>query len=178
MKLLDFPASKQSFNYDCGAAALHAVLLYYGIKAKLAHIRKIAGTVKIYGTPVHGMEKAARHFGLSCSSRKMTVKELKKSIDQGIPVILRLQAWPNRKIRDWRNHWDDGHYAVAIGYDSKRIYFEDPYPGSRAYLAYDELLERWHDCDKRTKKRYRNLGITVKGKSRKIFSSRKIVHMD
>lgn len=178
MKILDFPASKQSFNYDCGAAALRAVFSYYGIRANAASIRKIAGTVKVYGTSVHGMEKAARYFGLQCKSRKMTTRGLKRSIDQGIPVILRLQAWPNRKIRNWKNHWDDGHYAVAIGYDAKRIYFEDPYPGSRTYLAYDELLERWHDCDKKTKKRYRNLGIIVTSRIRKPFSSRKIVHMD
>ena len=46
----------------------------------------------------------------------------------GIPVIVLLQAWADRfmTLEDWRNDYDDGHYAIVIGFSKGVILFEDP----------------------------------------------------
>ena len=173
MKLLDFPMFQQTFEFDCGAQALHSVLTFYGIDTSEMEIIKIAGTSGKYGTPIHGMEKVARHFDLKCDIKKMTINDIKKNI----PVILLIQAWSNRKIKDWENDWKDGHYVVAVGYDSKKIYFEDPYSYLRTYLFYKELEGRWHDLDVSANKEYKNTGIIIKGKKKK-YSSKKKLHME
>jgi len=46
MKMLDFPNARQTFEYDCGAKAMHAVLAYYGVNANENEILKIAKTNK------------------------------------------------------------------------------------------------------------------------------------
>lgn len=179
MKIIDFPEYRQTFEYDCGAKALHSILSFYGTDTNEVDIIKIAGTNSKNGTPVHGMKKVAKHFGLNCQMQKMTIKELEKYIDKNIPVILFLQAWAERKIKNWKNHWDDGHYVVAIGYGNKKIYFEDPYSCFRVFLPYEELEDRWHDIDNSTGKKYNNLGIIITNKDKKSdYSSKKIIHMD
>jgi len=65
---------------------------------------------------------------------------------------------------------------VAIGYDSEKIYFEDPWCNERTYLKYNELLERWHDIDIDNKK-YVNCGIVMIGK-KKNYDSNRVVHME
>ena len=52
---------------------------------------------------------------------------------------------------------------MAIGYDQKKLYFEDPFSFKRTFLGYEELFQRWHDQDARGRK-YFQLGIAVYGK--------------
>lgn len=177
MKIIDFPSYRQTFRFDCGAEALHSVLAYYGIDTDEINIIKLAGTNEDTGTPLHGMEKVARHFGLECMFKTMTVEEIRKHIDEGLPVILLLQAWPTRKIKDWRRTWKDGHYVVAIGYDREKIYFDDPGYCMRTFLSNKELMERWHDFDSEEGKKHEDLGIIIKGRTRR-YSSKEVVHMD
>ena len=164
MKMLDFPNARQTFEYDCGAKAMHAVLAYYGVNANENEILKIAKTNKRSGTPLRGMVAVAHHFKLSVTMEEMSVEKIKESLKKDIPVILLLQAWAKRKVKNWQNHWNDGHYVVAIGYDKKNIYFEDPYA-----ISCQELERRWHG-----EKRCR-IGIVIKGKKK--YSSKKSIHM-
>jgi len=173
--MLDFPDFRQTFEYDCGAKALHSVLTYFGIDTNEINIIKIANTNKHNGTPLDGVKKVAGHFKLKCRIKKMDINEIKKYIDREIPVILLVQAWPKKKVHDWKKSWENGHFVVAIGYDNKRIYFEDPYDIHRSYLTYSELLDRWHDIDTAKNKKYYNLGIILLGKKK--YVSKKIVHM-
>ena len=107
----------------------------------------------------------------------MDIGQVKNYIDKKFPVILLIQAWPDKKVKDWKNDWIDGHYVVAIGYDKNKIYFEDPSSSLRTYLYYKELEERWHDIDlKKNKKKYNHLGIVVMGKKK--FCEHKAIHMD
>jgi predicted double-glycine peptidase len=57
-----------------------------------------------------------------------------------------LQAWPSRSKKNYKNDWKDGHWVVAIGYDAKGVYFEDPSLAAiRGFLNYKDLKVRWHD---------------------------------
>jgi len=175
MKLLELPGLRQTFNFDCGAIALESVLVYYGIEVREDILMKSVGTTK-KGTPIPGILKTAKKYGLKSVSRSMDILEIKKYLDKKIPIILLLQAWTNKNRVDWKNDWADGHYAVAIGYDKNKIYFDDPSSFKLAYLTYKELVERWHDVDIKGKK-YFNHGIALYGKKIK-FNNKSIEHMD
>ena len=167
MKILEFPTARQTYNYDCGAKAMHAVLTYYGIDTNENKILQIAKTTPKRGTPVHGMIRVAQHFKLKARIEELSIPKLKKYIDREIPVILLLQAWGGQ-VADLKRDWKDGHYVVAIGYDKERIYFEDPSSILRLYISYQDLEERWHDIDKA--KKYLQTGIVVSA-PKKDFSS-------
>ncbi|MDD5290918.1 MAG: cysteine peptidase family C39 domain-containing protein [Patescibacteria group bacterium] len=173
MKMINVPELIQTYIWDCGPKALQSVFAYYGIHAREEDIIKIAGTTR-NGTPISGMKKAVKKYGLKSAAGKMTIEEVKSYINRGIPVILLLQAWPKKKIKDWSRHWDDGHYVVVVRYTARRIIFEDPWVLSRSYLTYEELAERWHD--RIGGRRYYSFGMAVYGEngSRRL---KRIVHM-
>jgi uncharacterized protein len=178
MKIADFPCLNQRYEYDCGANAVKAVLEYYGQDFDERPIMKIAGTTSRFGTTVEGIKRTLKKFGLKYAAKKMTVAEVKRYIKRGVPVILLLQAWPipERKISDWKNWWADGHYVIAMGYDEKKMYFEDPMCEVRSYLSFAELQDRWHDRVGGDKKKYYNLGIAVFGR-REAFDLKRAVPM-
>ena len=163
LRFLTFPNLRQTYDYDCGATVVQAVLAYYGIHIRKDHIMKIAGTSKRDGTSLSGILKVLKKQGLKYQARKMEISEVKKFLDRNIPVILDLQAWSGKKVLNWGKHWQDGHYVVAIGYDQKKLYFEDSFSFKRTFLGYEELFQRWHDQDARGRK-YFQLGIAVYGK--------------
>ena len=174
MKILDFPELIQTYKYDCGAKALNAVLEYYGIDVSEGEIMKIAGTDKKSGTPIEGVLKVLKKYKLKFEAGTLKISQIKRYINKKIPVILILQAWSSDKKVLWEKNWGDGHYVIAIGYDKKKIYFEDPYSVFRTYLTYKELDKRWHDKNKG--KKYIHYGIAVYGKKPK-FDSNKKIHM-
>ena len=162
---------------------MHALLSFYGISTNEYDVLRIARTDPQKGTSLQGILAVAKHFQLSAEVKEMSLEELKQYLDRKIPVILLLQAWPKKKIKDWKKHWSDGHYVVAIGYDQQKIYFEDPYSVLRTFLRYKELGERWHDLvglnwgSVRKEQKRSNLAIIVQGRKSK-YSSTKAVHMD
>lgn len=177
MKLLDFPELRQTYDYDCGAIVLEAILVYYGIEKNEAPLIRMAKTNKKNGTSIKGITKTLTKFGLDYHSRAMTIKEVKEFINKKIPVILLVQAWTNKKNIDWKNSFSEGHYVIAIGYKGKKIIFEDPYSFKRTFLTEEELEERWHGIEERRKNKFHHHGIAVFGKD-PIYNSKKIVHMD
>ena len=174
MTTITLPQLRQTFDYDCGAKALQAVLVYYGIEEKEDSLIKQLKTSKD-GTSIINIIKTAKKYGLKTDSGEMTIKDIKKYIEKKIPVILLLQAWSEKKNINWEKDWVDGHYVVAIGYTKDKILFEDPSSFVRTYLKYDELEKRWHDID--GNKKYIHYGIAIFGKRPK-FNPKKIVHMD
>ncbi len=175
MKIITLPQLHQTYGYDCGAKALQAVLVYYGIEIREDYIIKYAKTSK-RGTPIKGIINLAKKYGLKTNAGEMAIKDIKKFIKKNIPVILVLQAWAENKNIDWKKDWVDGHYVVAIGYTKDKIIFVDPFSFKRTYLRYNELEKRWHDIDTKGKK-YFHFGIAIFGKPPK-FKISEIVHMD
>lgn len=175
MKMLTFPELRQTYDYDCGPKSVQAVLAYYGIDVREAPIMKLAGTSRS-GTPIRGIVRALRKYGLKYKVGKMDIAGIKRELDRNRPVILVLQAWATKEVVNWEKDWIDGHYVVAIGYDARRIFFEDPSSVMRTYLTYDELMARWHDVDTEGR-RYFNYGIVAYGRKPEFDLDRRI-HMD
>lgn len=162
MPILKFPESRQTYSYDCGAKAVQAVLIYYGIDVDESTIFKIAGTSE-KGTSIKGIENVIKKYKLKSTIKEMTIEDLKGYVLKKIPVIILVQAWPIEKVKDWENCWHTGHFVVVIGFDRKNVYFEDPFKNVRTYLPFKKFVERWHDKDLDSKK-YEHLGIAVYGK--------------
>lgn len=174
MHRFDFPELIQTYNFDCGAKALEAVLAYYGVlNMREDLIMKYAETNKEHGTSIANIIKTLDKFGLAYDSRSMTVDDLHNFIQQNIPVMVQLQAW-GRNVTDYKDTYENGHWVVAIGYDEEKFIFEDPYKLVRAFLLKDELLERWHD--KEGDARFSCHGIAVFGTPK--FNRNELIHMD
>src|SRR3989339_795185 len=82
MKILDFPKLRQTYEYDCGANALQAVLAYYGIELSEEILMKDAKTNSKKGTAIKGILKTLDEFKLKYDSKSMTIKELQNYIDK------------------------------------------------------------------------------------------------
>jgi predicted double-glycine peptidase len=167
---------RQNTNFSCGAAALHAVCAYWGVgpESEYDYMKSLHSDPSMGTTPQHIIEYA-KHRGLKVDARDcMTVLDLKTHLDKGRPVIVLIQAWGDKKR--YRDYDENGHYVVAIGYDDKRIYFEEPVMlGHRAFLTYKEFDERWHDEDAFGRKYIRyGMAMWKKGKPSLIHQAEKI----
>ena len=164
------PDVRQSTGYTCGAAALQAILSYWGIDEREDRL-----AARLHSTPeagTHPLEilRVAREFGLSADLREgLELADLERALAGGVSVIVDLQAWRDRSDRPWAETWDDGHYMVLLGMDAKNLYFEDPsLLGARGTIPRAEFVERWHDYEGEepldpTDRRYVHAAIFLKG---------------
>lgn len=157
---IDLPNATQMTDYTCGASALQSICAYFGVGPENEwDFEEQMGMPVTGADPIH-ITTAARSYGLRVQEyRPMTIAQLERCLDKRRPVILMLQAWGAGAYDDV---WTDGHYVVAIGYDDKRIYVEDPsIHGSRGYLRRDELEARWHDVEGEDNHHTDRLGIAI-----------------
>jgi parallel beta-helix repeat protein len=147
--LLNIPYHHQIKSYYCGPAALEEVFHYYGPDIPQIEIADAARTAPD-GTYTPDMVRAAHFSNLSTSvgrespinytgyttrtlgyaaleCGRMTVDELKSVIAAGYPVIV-LTTW---------------HFRVAVGYDSTRIIFQDPYYGPMYQMNCNDFSTDW-----------------------------------
>jgi ABC-type bacteriocin/lantibiotic exporter with double-glycine peptidase domain len=173
MKIIEYPETRQTFNFDCGANALVSALVFAGIEEREDRVALLAGTTKS-GTNTRGVLRVLRYHGLPLKAgKRMTPSDLRLAVDEGFPTLLTLQAY-RESNRPYRTLWDDGHWVVAIGYDQDRIFFEDPSSFCRTWLADEELRQRWHDVDRG--RRIYGWGCTVCVNSR--YRHDRQAHMD
>jgi predicted double-glycine peptidase len=160
-KLIRLPLIRQATEYTCGTAAVLSVLAYFGDSYFEDALAKQLATNSRTGTYYKRIIEFGRAHGYSVQADSaMTVDALKQFIDEGTPVICLIQAWAGKTV-DYGSDVKDGHYVVAVGYDSQNIYFMDPWSlGNLTYLSYGELLSRWHDVQKGT--RIEHLGIAIR----------------
>jgi ABC-type bacteriocin/lantibiotic exporter with double-glycine peptidase domain len=152
MKTLCFPELRQVFCFDCGACCLACVLAYYGIEVREDEVMRLARTTSGGGTHTAGIARVLRYYGLEPIAGRLSLDALRAAIDRHEPVVLAIQAYRDDTSRPYAQCWDDGHYVVAIGYDGRRVYFEDPSSYFRTWLTFEELADRWHDVDMRGRK--------------------------
>lgn len=138
MILDDFPNTEQWYDYDCGPAALAGVLAFHGVSIPFEDLLALADPSS--GTSPDVLIDAARSHGFDVEFGSYTPRQLRRRIGREEPAILALQAWGTGD--------DDGHYVVAIGYDAKGFYLEDPEQDELMYLPDADLLLRWHDMDR------------------------------
>lgn len=162
--LIRVPLIRQSTGFTCGVASLQSIFGYYGQDYRGDKLASALKTTSQNGTDYRDIIRVALINGYRAQKYDgMTVDQLKAYIDAQTPVLLVIQAWPGKTV-DWSKDWKDGHYVVAIGYDSDNIYFMDPATmGNYTYIPVDEFLARWHDKDQRGKKLI-NFGIVIDGK--------------
>jgi len=160
------PDTTQQHGYSCGAASLHAICNYYGVGPP--HERDVIqalGMDRRIGSHPHQIKRVARRYGLAVREYSpMSLAQLRRELDRQHPVMVMIQAWGEnggRPRRDYQNHWADGHWVVAIGYDDDGVIFEDPsLHAVRGFLADDELLARWRDTGPRGR-RMERYGLAV-----------------
>lgn len=107
----------------------------------------------------------------------VSLDTVKQYVDENHPVIVIVQAWAERymTLEDWRDDYDDGHYVIIIGHNSKIIIFEDPASFRRTWLTEEEFLVRWHDIDPKTHEKFDHFAMVLLGKQP---VSKELKHMD
>lgn len=147
------PDVRQSTNYSCGAAALQAVLHYWGVDLREGELMVALRTDPERGTNPDAIVRVARNFGLKAGLREgLTVADLEDSLGRGVPPIVDIQAWTNTDLKNshfhWADDWEDGHYVVLIGVEGENLVFEDPsLLGTRGFIPRAEFLDRWRDYE-------------------------------
>ena len=167
------PDVRQSTGYSCGAAALQAVLAYWGTSEREDRLMARLHTTPQNGTSPDNIVRVAGEYGLKAKLWEgLTLEDLEAALRQGLTVIVDLQAWREKDEKPWTETWDDGHYMDLLGMDAKNLYFEDPsLLGSRGFIPRAEFVDRWHDyegeppLDARDRK-YVHMAIFIKGDHR------------
>ena len=158
------PDVEQNRGFTGGAAALMAVLHYYGIDTgSEKQLVQIMGVKATSGAdPVH-IRQGARHFEVQCDEFwHMRFSQLIDCLDAGLPVLMMLQA-RGGPGKDHAASREAGHWVVAIGYDGEVVYFADPdMRGARAYLTYIDLDDRWHDVEGAAEKNVFRYGLALR----------------
>ena len=175
--VIDLHIMRQTFDYDCGVKALQTVMAYYGVDIREDTLIEELGADDD-GTSVEKVIAVARSQGFHVEVKEhLTLEELKQYIKNGHPVIVLLQAWAERymTLKAWKEDYDDGHYAIVIGYKKGVLIFEDPSSFRRTWLRESEFLIRWHDIDSHTNHIYNQFGMVLLGKEP---ARQDFVHMD
>ena len=167
------PDVRQSTGFSCGAAALQAVLHYYGVEEREDRLMTELKASPEEGTHPAEILQVARAHGLRAEMREgLGIEDLKSALDRGTPVIAAIQAWKagDRSLPAWAKTWEDGHYVVILGLDAASVYVEDPsLLGCRGIIPRAEFLERWHDYEGRPpfgadRRAYVRMGIFLEGR--------------
>jgi predicted double-glycine peptidase len=164
--MINLRIGRQTFDFDCGAKALQLVMEYYGIEIREGELLKELKTGKD-GTSYMNMVSVAERNGFKVfASNEVSLEQLKRFIDEGYPVIVIVQAWADKymTLQDWKSDFDDGHYAVLIGYQDRIIVFEDPASIHRTWMSEEEFLARWHDIDWKTREKVEHFAMVLMGK--------------
>lgn len=175
--LIQVPMTRQATDYTCGAAAVQSIIGYHGENIRESQLAKELKTNPKEGTNPNDIIAYARKRGYKVNlTQNCSLVQLKKMIDAGIPVLVLIQAWPERKV-NYATDWEDGHYVVAIGYDDANVYFMDPCTlGNYTYIPTKEFLTRWHDTARGIK--YNHFALTMTKQSVSKFDPNKLQKME
>jgi predicted double-glycine peptidase len=164
------PDVRQSTGYTCGAAALQAVLAYWGTSEREDRLAARLNSSPEAGTHPLEIIRVAREYGLSAELREgLSLADLESALAAGTSVIVDLQAWRERTDVPWTETWDDGHYMVLLSFDAANLYFEDPsLLGVRGVIPRAEFVERWHDYEGAppldpTDRKYVHMAMFIRG---------------
>lgn len=150
--ILDVPLVEQDDDFDCGPAALCAVLRYHGLDVDLAELAPLADPER--GTPPDVIVAEVRRRGLEVEFGSYSPRQLRQRLRADEPALVCLQAWGTGDA--------DGHWCAVKGYArGGRFILGDPSEAEDVVLTEEELLDRWHDCDG-DGVRYERFGVVVR----------------
>ncbi|RQW79910.1 MAG: hypothetical protein EHM14_06930 [Methanothrix sp.] len=168
--LFSMPDTRQSTEYSCGAAALQAVVGYWGRDIGEEDMMEMLNTNPESGTYPDDIIRVAQEMGLNATYKEnLSLTDLEAYLQEGVPVIVDCQAWRSvsQANESWADDWSDGHWVVVIGMDDKLVYLEDPYLlGSRGIMTRQEFEERWHNwrgLDELDTGEQIHMGIAIRG---------------
>jgi ABC-type bacteriocin/lantibiotic exporter with double-glycine peptidase domain len=145
--MISMPKGTQSYSYDCGTKVLHLVMAYYGVEVPYYRLLRNVQDNKRYGIPEEKLAKMAKRRGFNVIAHYgFNLNEVKKHIAKNRPVIVLVQGW-GEKNTNWKTTNDYTHYSIIVGFEKKRVYFNDPLSFKKAWLREKEFLERWHTDD-------------------------------
>lgn len=149
--LIEIPQTRQATPYTCGVAVVQSLLAYNGVLFRQDVLERRLGATPERGTTPDAIMTCLNEYGIGAVvEQNISLPRLRAYIDAGQPVVCFLQAWNDDPAFDYSTGWEDGHYAVAVGYDADRIYFMDPSTlANYAYIPNGPFLARWHDGDER-----------------------------
>ena len=170
LALFSMPDTRQSTEYSCGAAAMQAVLGYWGRDIGEEDIREMLNTNEESGTYPDDIIRVASALGLQAEYKEnMTLIDLEDYVAEGIPVIVDCQAWRSvsQYNESWADTWYNGHWLVVIGIDENNVTLEDPYIlGDRGLMPREEFEARWHNVrglDETDIGKQIHMGIAIRG---------------
>lgn len=126
---------EQSANGYCGPVCLKMVLGYFGVKKSERELVRLTGATQKLGVDAKGLLKAARYLGFRGLIKDFaTFGDIRRYVlTQKIPIII-----------DWFSV-DDGHYAVVVHLNQKRIYLADPEFGRVRSFPLNTFRRVWFD---------------------------------
>lgn len=132
----NFPSVKQSSSHDCGAAALAAVLGYWGRPTTPERVAEAEGR-KNQRLRAADLERHAKSVGLSAFVIYGTMADVLYEVRRGRPVIVGVGKpyGENKAI---------AHYEVVVGYEPKqeRVLLFDPAKGFQTN-SYEGFATEW-----------------------------------
>lgn len=183
LDLLSMPDTRQSTEYSCGAAAMQAVLGYWGRDIGEEDLREMLNTNEESGTYPDDIIRVASAFGLQAEYKEnMSMADLENYLAEGIPVIVDCQAWRSvsQYNESWEDTWYNGHWLVVIGIDENNVTLEDPYIlGDLGFMSREEFEARWHNVrglDETDTGKQIHMGIAIRGE--KLASTSGFRHID
>jgi predicted double-glycine peptidase/uncharacterized membrane protein len=163
-------ATRQSTEYSCGASALQSVLSYWGKDLDEEELMKLLKTTPETGTYPEDIIRVARELGFVAELKEnLSIEDLEKSTNKGIPVIALGQAWRSRADANkaLEEDWQDGHYVVILATDKDYVYFEDPFIRmGKGFMPKKRFEKHWHNIGGRTPtdaSKQTHLGIIIRG---------------
>lgn len=183
LALFSMPDTRQSTEYSCGAAAMQAVLGYWGRDIGEEDVREMLNTNEVSGTYPDDIIRVAKALGLQAEYKEnMSMADLENYVAEGIPVVVDCQAWRSvsQYNESWADTWNNGHWLVVIGIDENNVTLEDPYIlGDRGIMSREEFLARWHNVrglDETDTGKQIHMGIAIRGE--RPYSTSGFRHID
>jgi predicted double-glycine peptidase len=135
-KLQNFPLVLQEKGDDCGAAALSAVVRYWGYPASAQSIEASLGR-EDRRLQAADMEAYARSVGLRSYVFYGTMKDVVHELERGRPVVVGLGKMIEEKKAL-------SHYEVVVGYEpeKKQVLLLDPGRGFQV-VSLDSFAREW-----------------------------------
>jgi predicted double-glycine peptidase len=132
-KVYDVPFFPQE-DYQCGPASLAIVLNFWGIDVTPDDIARDIFSKTARGTLNIDMVLYANRTGLYSAQYEGNVKDLRKNIDSGFPVIV---------LVDYGfSLYHANHFMVIIGYNDRGV-LADSGRKRNLFILWDDFLKAW-----------------------------------